>query len=353
MVGTFDTAVLTRVVNDPDLQPPSFLLDTFFPMIQTEDSEEIHFDVDESKPRISPFVHPLRAGRVVDSEGYRTDSFKPAYVKDKRRFDPTRAIKRTSGEMIGGNLSPAQRMDILLRRDMEDQLAMLARREEVMASEALRLGQVTVSGDDYPTKVIDFGRDAGLTINLGGGFRWGEAGIVPVDDLETWSGLVQTTAGVAAKTVVMDPKAWKLCRKDQDTKDLLETRRGSASQAELGPMARGPGNEKARFVGMIGDFEIWVYQDTYVDEAGATQQMLPDNTVIVGAAGEAGSGRNGLEGTRCYGMIWDEKANFAAERFFEKSWLEEDPAVRWLMLQSAPLVVPYRPNAVLTATVAV
>lgn len=351
MVGTFDTAVLTRVVNDPDMQPSSFLLDMFFPMVQTEESEEIHFDVDESKPRISPFVHPLHAGRVVDSEGFRTESFKPAYVKDKRRFDPTRAIKRTPGEMIGGSLSPAQRQEILLRRDMEDQLRMLTRREEVMAAEALRLGQVTVSGDDYPTKVVDFGRDAALTVVLGGGSQWGDAGVVPVDDLETWAGEVQTKSGVAAKTVVMDPLAWKLCRKDQNTLDLLDIRRGSASTAEIGPIAFGPGNAKARFVGMIGDFEIWVYQDTYVDEAGVTQKMLPDNTVIVGARGEAESGRNGLEGTRCYGMIYDEKADFRAERFFEKSWLEEDPAVRWLLLQSAPLVVPYRPNAVLCATV--
>ena len=38
-------------------------------------------------------------------------------------------------------------------------------------------------------------------------------------------------------------------------------------------------------------------------------------------------------------------------RYFTKSWLEEDPSVRWLLLQSAPLVVPYRPNAVLCATI--
>jgi len=51
----FDTAVLNRVVQDIT-RPSSFLLDAFFPQIQTEESEEIHFDVDDSKPRIAPFV---------------------------------------------------------------------------------------------------------------------------------------------------------------------------------------------------------------------------------------------------------------------------------------------------------
>lgn len=73
-------------------------------------------------------------------------------------------------------------------------------------------------------------------------------------------------------------------------------------------------------------------------------KLLPAKTVIMGA-------KDGLEGTRCYGAIHDEKANWTAHRYFTKSWVEEDPSVRWLLLQSAPLVVPYRPNASLCATI--
>ena len=76
----------------------------------------------------------------------------------------------------------------------------------------------------------------------------------------------------------------------------------------------------------------------YIDDKGVTCKLLPEKTVILGS-------RDGLEGTRCYGAIHDEKANWTAHRYFTKSWVEEDPSVRWLLLQSAPLVVPYRPNA--------
>ncbi|WP_051011295.1 major capsid protein [Bartonella rattaustraliani] len=90
-------------------RPASFLLDTFFGSIQTEEAEEIHFDIDQSKPRLAPFVSPFVAGCVVANEGFTTQSFKPAYVKDKRRFDANMPLKRSIGEKIGGALPASRR----------------------------------------------------------------------------------------------------------------------------------------------------------------------------------------------------------------------------------------------------
>lgn len=344
----FSTAVLARVVEL--LPPPStFLLDTFFPGVQTGDTEEIYFDIDTSKPRITPFVHPTVAGKVVADRGFATKSFKPAYAKDKRILLPGAPVKRRAGERIGGNLTPMQRRQAQLAQSLQDQLDMLTRREAVMAAEALRLGQVTVTGESYPTVVVNFGRDAALTVALVGGARWGQAGVSPLDSLETWAGLVMTKSGAKATTVVMDPKAWGLFRADATVQLRLNTLyAGQRGSLDLGPQARGPGKGRARYVGSIGDFDIWVYQDVYVDEAGATQQMLPDYTVLMGAPGEE---PGTLEGVRCYGNILDEEANYKAQRYFTKSWLEKDPANRILLMQSAPLVVPFRPNASFCATV--
>jgi hypothetical protein len=343
-IDIFNTHVLSKVVEKLE-RPSSFLLDVFFGQEQTEDSEEIHFDIDKSKPKLTPFVSPLVAGKVVDDVGFTTKSFKPAYAKDKRRFDPNRPFKRSIGEKIGGTLSPQQRLEANINRTLSKQLENLTRREEVMASEALRTGRITVSGDEYPTVVVDFQRDPSLTVALAGGSRWGETGVNALDNLEDWVARIQEKSGAVGRTVIMDALAWRVFKADPKVEKLLDIRRlRDAADLALGPIAFGQNNDLARYVGTIGDLDFWVYNDRYVDDNDAVQKLLPDYTVLIGSPTQ-------LEGTRCYGAIQDEKAGYRAQRFFSKSWLEEDPAVRWLLLQSAPLIVPYRPNASFCATV--
>lgn len=342
-IDIYHTHNLNRTLAYLD-RPASHLLDTYFPQVQEETTEEIHFDLDNGKPRITPYVSPLKEGKVIDDQGYSTKTFKPAYVKDKRVLRPNQPLKRQSGEQIGGNLTPMQRREMQLTKSMADQLQMLTRREEVQASEALRTGQITVEGEGYPTVVVDFQRDAALTITLSGATAWGAAGVKPVDMLEDWAALIQEKSGAVSTRVTMDPKAWKLFKADADVKATLDYRRGTTSTINVDPIAFGQGRQKARYKGSLGEFDFWVYQDRYVDEDGVTRLMLPDNTVILGGPD--------IEGTRAYGVIEDEKAGYRAIRYYVKSWLEDDPAIRYLLLQGAPLMVPYRVNASLCATVA-
>jgi hypothetical protein len=59
-----------------------------------------------------------------------------------------------------------------------------------------------------------------------------------------------------------------------------------------------------------------------------------------------------LQGTRAFGQIIDPQFNYAALPFAPKTWLKEDPAQRFIMMQSSPVVIPSRVNAALAATVA-
>ena len=110
----FFTFVLNRTVEHLE-RPASFLLDTFFGSIQTEESEEIHLDIDQSKPRLAPFVSPLVAGRVVANEGFTTQSFKSAYVKDKRRFD---ANKQRNAALVRKSMGHFRQVAVLRQRSV-------------------------------------------------------------------------------------------------------------------------------------------------------------------------------------------------------------------------------------------
>lgn len=346
MADLFSTNSLVAVVRELR-EPSTFLLDNFFPNVINDPSEEIHFDIDESKPRISPFVSPLVAGKVVASRGFTTKTFKPAYVKDKRVFKPDAPLKRSIGERIGGELTPEQRAQLRLGQELEDQLQMLTRREVVMAAEALRTGKVTVSGEGFDTVEVDFGRHEEHTDTLTSNDRWSvdHADSSPLDDIEERSAMMMNNAGVVLTDLIMAPAAWgyfraRIIARNEHEMLLGMTRSGSTT------LEMAPGNgQLARRVGQLGGGgpTVWVYQDVYTDEAGQTQKMLGDYDVI-------GVSRQ-MDGTRCYAAIQDEEANYRAERFFPKSWLEPDPAVRYLMLQSAPLVVPFRVNASFCLTV--
>jgi len=333
----YATAVLAGVVKSLFV-PPSFLLDTYFPNIQEETTEEIHFDQENGKRRIAPFVSPLREGVIVESLGFTTKTFKPAYVKDKRVFDPSRPLRRAKGEQIGGSWTPAQRIQLTLASELQDQVEMIQRRMEVMASEALRLGQVTVEGEGYPTVVVSYGRDGTLQVTLTTPNRWGESGIKPLDNLETWGQAVLKKSGTMPRKVVMDLKAWNLFKADADVKAELDRFRGNSTLVTDAAIEEG-----GVFMGIIRGWSIYVYSGWYVDSSGVEQPILPDYTVIMGS--------EKIDGYRAFGAIRDEKAGYQAMQYFPKSWVTEDPAVRFLMTQSAPLVVPYRVNASFRATV--
>lgn len=336
----YSTAFLNRVVDD--LAPvPTVFLDLFFPEVLTHDTEEVYFDKVTDKPRLTPFVHPLHQGKVVDSVGYATKSVKPAYVKDLRVHNPLKALKRRAGEALTGNLTPAQRQQANIVADLADQNRMFTRRLEVMAIEAVRDGKATIIGEGF-NAVIDFGRDASLTESLAGADKWDASADVDIPgQLETWSQQVADFDG-SVEAVVMDAKAWKLFSANNKVKGLLDIRRGDNSSLVISPETAVRAG--VQYKGMLGNFPIWVYSGTYIDPAdGVTKKYMPDNTVVL-------AGRR-LEGVRHFGAIMDVDVLVARERYAQ-SWTEKNPSRRMLMMESAPLMVPYRPNSSKKITVA-
>lgn len=338
----YSTAFLNRVVDE--LAPvPTVFLDLFFQEVLTHDTEEVYFDKVTDKPRLTPFVHPLHEGKVVDSIGYSTKSVKPAYVKDLRVHNPLKALKRRAGEALTGNLTPAQRQQANIVADLADQNRMMTRRLEVMAIEAVRDGKATIIGEGF-NAVIDFGRDASLTETLANNDRWSivdaNAPDIPAQ-LEAWSQQIADFDG-SVEAVIMDVKAWNLLRKAPSVKGLLDIRRGDNSSLVLSPEIAVKAG--VQYKGDIGNFQIWVYTGSYIDPAdGQTKKYMPDNTVVL-------AGRR-LEGVRHYGAIMDVDVLVARERYAQ-SWTEKNPSRRMLMMESAPLLVPYRPNSAKKITVA-
>lgn len=354
----YSTYSLNRVVV-PRLRTMPKLFLTLFPEVSQSDKEEILYDVTKTtRPGVTPFVHPMAKGKVIEGKGYSTRSLKPAYLKDLRIHTPHQNLKRRAGEQLGGSLTQEQRMMAAVAQDIQDQMDIFQNRLEVMAAEAVIFGTQTIKGEGFDA-LVDFQRSAASKTALTGADKWDDANIT-IDkmfgQLEDLAEDMRDRIGQTPGFVLMDPKAWKLMRAK-----LLASDKGGAKyldknnrgydriSVDLTPSLAGEMGLQAK--GSFGDIPIFTFQSEYVDpETGTVKKVMPDNTVLMIA-------RSRLEGVRHFGAIQSidpqtEQFVLNPMEYFASSWTERNPAARMLQLESAPLMIPYYPDAVQTITVA-
>ncbi len=345
-MNIYDTNALIQVVPNLKLSQ-NWLLDRFFTNIIEADTEEVSIDVDVGKRRMSPFVSPLVEGKLVEQRRYQTNTFKPAYIKDKRAPDLRKPVRRMIGERIGGDMTGAEREMANLEFEMTDQMDMITRRLEWMAASALLNGSVTVAGEGFPTVVVDFGRDPALTVAKTSTAKWTAANVVagnasPTTDIEAWQRQALKSSGAVVDNLIFTTSSWLGFIADPLLKGaIFYPRLGEAGNTV------DPGAQIDRggvFKGKWGQYNLWVYNDWYVDPiTNVETPIIPDGTVIMCGPD--------LMGIRAFGQILDPAFNYAALPFAPKTWVMEDPAQRLLLMQSAPLIIPARVNACFAATV--
>jgi hypothetical protein len=346
-----DTNVLIGVVPNL-LRPTTFLLDKYFPNIITADSEFVSIDVDIGKRRIAPFVSPLVEGKLVEQRRMQTNVYKPAYIKDKRAPDLRKPVRRMIGEKIGGDMSGPEREMANIAQEMTDQIDVLTRRLEWMAAQVLTNGTVTIVGDGFPTALIDFGRDPALSSTLTSTLQWTTANVVagtatPTLNIEAWQRLILKKSGATVTDIIFTTSAWEGFIADPLLKGAIYYPKLGDFGNRLDPGAQ---IEKgAVYKGQWGQYSLWIYNEWYVQsDPGQTSQevelpMLVDGTVIM--TGPM------LMGTRAFAQILDPAFNYRALPFAPKTWVDNDPAQRYLMMQCSPIIIPQRPNASFSANV--
>jgi Phage major capsid protein E len=339
-VGTYDTHELIGVVRRVPA-PNLFWLNLCFNQEVLFDSEYIDFDIVDKGRRLAPFVSPMAQGKPMRQEGYSTRRFKPAYIKPKDNVDPRRLIKRSPGEMIGGDMTMEARRNAAIADITVTQRDMILRRLEWMAAAAILDDQVVIAGEDYPSVTVTFGRPSNQTLALLTTDAWDDTGKLDVlDDLDDWMIRVQRASGYAPTKCIMGLDAWGTFKEKAQVKEKLDTRRGSTAAMET---ALGNG-EAVQFRGTIGPLEFWTYAEIYEDNSGSVVDMMDsESLVLINPAG--------IEGVRCFGAILDPKAGYRPASIWPKNFYSEDPPAEFVMSQSAPLMVPKRPAAAMRVKV--
>jgi hypothetical protein len=341
-IDLFDTRAMIAALEQM-LPVKTFFLDRFFSNTETHQTEYVDIDIQKGKRRLAAFVNPRLEGKTVQRLGYSTRSYKPPYVKPKMVTTAEDLLKRAMGQHIyNEGMSGEQFAQAQLGKDLATLDEMIVRREEWMAAQSLLTGKLVVTGDGVSDE-IDFGMDASHLVTLAGADLWSASTATPLEDLEDWAELIAKDSGLTVDTIIMGKDAARAFRNHPDVQKKLDNLRIFIGQ--IAPSRIVPG---AQYIGTVNSVaDIWVYNEWYTDDWSnaanpVVYPMMDAKKVLLGCSS--------ARCTRHYGAIQDLDAMAVMARF-PKSWKENDPSARLVMVQSAPLTVPHQIDGFITATV--
>lgn len=328
--------------------PRTWFRDTFFNGTpRTFDTEAVDIDIIKGKRRLAPFVNPRREGKVIEKSGFSTRSYKPAYIKPKMVTTAEDLLKRDPGVHIySPNSGPAAKAAAEVGRNLATMLEQIIRRQEWMAAMSVCTGHCLVIGEGVNDDV-DFLYSASHLPVLAGTAMWTDHDdATPLSDLRRWKRLVAKDSGISPTICLMGLDAIDNFLKCDEVM-------GSATKAgvfnminvQMGRIDPAMLPNGVTYYGTLTELglDIYTYEEWYVDDDSDIEMpMMAANKVLLGSP----NARTEI----LYGAIQDVSA-LAAVPLYPKSWITEDPSARWIMVQSAPLMVPVQVDAFLCATV--
>lgn len=338
---------LYGVMYDKRLESPStYWLDLCFPGSFMSDKEEIIFEKITSRRHIAPFVLPTVPGKpTYKRDGSTVQMFRPAYIKPKDPVKPGEMLSRQPGDLFSMTpRSPKANFDAEVVKVTQYHRSIIQRRWEWLAARAAIDGSVVIAGDGYPSVTVDFNRASGHTVVKSSNYWTTTYDIL--GDIQAWADTMAASEfGGIANRLTVSPDVWAVMRKNEGIIAEMTTQRRGNPDINIATGLIQPNllPGQAQYVGTLGaGIDVYVYRDYYVDEAGNQQKFLAAKTVVLTAPG--------VEGVKAFGAILDVNSLVPTD-IFPKMWDENDPSARFIMSQSAPLMIPVNPNCTFKAVV--
>lgn len=326
--------------------PParSFLKRLFFSTVETYPTEKVDVDIQIGTRHMAPFVSTTSPGKTVDRTGFSTETYTAPLIAPKRPITVEDIQTRVPGEHIYSGNDPAARQGELLRGDLVELDTMITRREEWMCREALISSSVRILGDDVDRTII-FPRDASLAVGLlAAADRWDAATADIPAQIREWRRMIVQLTGATPNTMLLSAEAADALLANSNLRTALNTLRMDLGQ--IAPELRDSG---ATYIGTLAGtgIDLWTYDEWFIEPvSGREDPMIPEKTILLGAT----NARTAMRYSSVP-VVDGESIGMVRSPRVPESWIERDPAVRWLKLSARPLPVPVQNNAFLTATV--
>lgn len=343
-------STLTPAVNEMKA-PNSFLKNMFFSRSQTVPTRQIELSFLRRGRKIAPFVQRDGAGIMTSGRNEEFRVIQPAHIRVKRPMTPSELLnKRRAGSVIhidAGGIQAA------MRQYIADEMQMLMddvdNSEEYLCAQALR-GVISYSAADESSFTVTFPRSASHNVILTGGDLWSAASTAkPGQDFLEAGQLVNDDVSLNVTDVVLGADAADAFLACDEVKKDLNVNTGVALKTGNIDLNQQFQESGAMLLGTyVHGVRVWRYA-RQVEVAGAAYDLIrPDYAEFVARTPAA-------QMLTYYGAIEDMKAIGAGQvlqsKRFSKSWEEEDPSARMLLVESNPLPCTRRPDAIVSMKV--
>lgn len=333
----YQRATLKGVL-DKTKPPYAFFRDTFFSRVNLLDQEHVVFDVRKGNEQIAPFVHPEIGGKVLDKTAYQTKIYTAPHVAPEKVITSRDLTYRLFGEEIGSTDNWEARQRKLAVQYLRELDWSITRREELMCSELLTTGKLTIAGDGYASEEIDFWGELSPSerpyVDIGATNAqryWDGNAATILADLVLGADTVEDNSNTSATMAVLGAGAAAALRNNSTLWQQLDNRR--VNPGELVTRRLGNG---LRYLGTFYDsgVELYTYRGKMKDPVtGNYKKLIPDDLVLFGSR-EAKTSMN-------YGLVEvteGETMKLVRGRRVPDSWMQrKKPAGRILRIASRPL----------------
>jgi len=342
-IPTFGYVSLTEAVNKIKVRN-RFLRRMIFGQEDEHATKLVQTDLIIGNRKIAPFVRRGAPGRVVDKLGRKTSLFEPPSIRLKKPLTADDLLHtRAPGSavhVVSGSGDPLQ--NYRMKRIGMEQMDLKERiyaAEEWMCAQALS-GVITYVGEEVEFS-IDMQMPAANKPTLSGGALWSApTTATPLADIRGWKVLVSKATGLLPTMAVMTQAVFEAAIATTEVKDYMHKLNIDFGEIKTSENIIEMGAER---VARLNGVDWYVYNEVYDDAADTEQSIVAvDRFVLVTP--------NSKNKTH-YGAIDDLEAGTVIGQLFSKDWIEKDPSVYNVLVESHPCPVIHRPETVVYAKV--
>ncbi len=339
-------STLTPAVNEMK-SPNSFLKNYLFSRNEPVPTRNIELSFIRRGRKIAPFVE--RNGAAIMTAG-RNEEFlvvQPPHIRVKRPMTPSELLnKRRPGTVIfpgADGIATAMRAYIASELEMLNDDA--TNSEEYLAALAIR-GAISYTSEDEASFTVTFPRSASHEITLSGADLWSASTSDPAADMLAAAQLVNDDVSLNVTDMILGADAADAFLSNASVIAKLDPLRLATGTVDLTQQFQESG---AMFLGTyVHGIRIWRYARQVEVNGVSVDLIRPEYAELVARTPAA-------QFVTYYGAIEDMKAIGAGKvlqsQRFSKSWEEEDPSARMLLLETNPLPCMRRPDATVSMKV--